>query len=141
MKSMRTLTFLAVFALVAFPVIAHHPAADIVDEDIYAMIDEMVSDTPHATIVFDDDMGGGMTQVDISAQVRELESMIDDGLLSYTALLDGDVTLSIDFISGKMVSVTIIQVEEPADSDDALSDKIYSDLETKTFGGLKAGYR
>ena len=140
MKSMRTLTFLAVFALVAFPVIAHHPAADIVDEEIYAMIDEMVSDTPHAEMVFDD-MGGGMTQVDISAQVRELESMIDDGLLSYTALLDGDVTLSIDFISGKMVSVTIIQVEDPADSDDAISDKAYSDLETKTFGGLKAGYR
>ncbi len=103
MKSMPTLVSIAVFALVAFPVIAHHPAADIVDEDIYAMI--------------------------------------DDGLLSYTALLDGDVTLSIDFISGKMVSVTIIQVEDPADSDDTISDKSYSDLETKTFGGLKAGYR
>lgn len=51
------------------------------------------------------------------------------------------MTLSIDFITGKNVSLTIIQIEEPADSDDALSDKAFSDLETKTFGGLKAGYR
>jgi len=32
---------------------AHHPAADIVDPDIYAMIDENVSDT-HAEMTFDD---------------------------------------------------------------------------------------
>ena len=37
---------------------AHHPAADIVDEDIYVMIDSMVADTPHADLVFAD-MGGG----------------------------------------------------------------------------------
>jgi hypothetical protein len=141
MKSMRTLTFLAVFALVALPVIAHHPAADIVDEEIYAMIDEMVSDTPHATMVFDDDMGGGMTQTDISAQIKELEDIIADGLLRYTALLDGDVTLSIDFTTGKALSMTIIQVEVPAESDDAISDKALGDVETMTFGELKASYR
>jgi hypothetical protein len=131
MKSMRTLTFLAVFALVALPVIAHHPAADIVDEEIYAMIDEMVSDTPHATMVFDDDMGGGMTQTDISAQIKELEDIIADGLLRFTALLDGDVTLS----------MTIIQVEVPAESDDTFTDKAFSEVETRTFGDLKASYR
>ena len=141
MKSMRTLVSVAVFALVAFPVIAHHPAADIVDSEIYAMIDEMVSDTPHATIVFDDDMGGGMTQTDITAQIKELEDIIDDGLLRYTALLDGDVTLSIDFTTGKALSMTIIPIEEPADSDDAFSDKAFRDVETKTFGDLKASYR
>lgn len=31
---------------------AHHPAEDIVDEDIYAMIDENVADTPHADLDF-----------------------------------------------------------------------------------------
>ena len=135
MKSMRTLVSLAVFTLVAFPVIAHHPAADIVDADIYAMIDSMVADTPHATMVFED-MGGGMTQTDITAQIKELENIIADGLLRYTALLDGDVTLSIEFTTGKALSMTIIQVEVPADSD-----KAFSEQETTTFGGLKAGYR
>lgn len=33
---------------------AHHPAADIVDPEIYAMIDENVADTPHADLTFDD---------------------------------------------------------------------------------------
>lgn len=33
---------------------AHHPAADIVDPEIYAMIDENVADTPHADLDFTD---------------------------------------------------------------------------------------
>ena len=33
---------------------AHHPAADIVDADIYDMIDANVADTPHADLTFDD---------------------------------------------------------------------------------------
>ena len=33
---------------------AHHPAADIVDPEIYEMIDENVADTPHADLDFDD---------------------------------------------------------------------------------------
>ena len=41
-------------AIAAFPVFAHHPAADIVDPEIYEMIDENVADTPHADMVFDD---------------------------------------------------------------------------------------
>lgn len=40
--------------LASFSAFAHHPAADIVDEDIYFMIDENVSDTPHADLVFSD---------------------------------------------------------------------------------------
>ena len=41
---------------------AHHPAADIVDPEIYEMIDENVADTPHADMVFDD-MGSAMGSV------------------------------------------------------------------------------
>ncbi len=48
-------------ALAASPALAHHPAADMVDEEVYAMIDEVVSDTPHATMVFDDTMGSETT--------------------------------------------------------------------------------
>lgn len=33
---------------------AHHPAADIVDPEIYETIDENVADAPHADLVFDD---------------------------------------------------------------------------------------
>lgn len=36
----------------SFSAFAHHPAADIVDEDIYEMIDDNVADTPHADLDF-----------------------------------------------------------------------------------------
>ena len=38
--------------LASFSAFAHHPAEDIVDEEIYDMIDENVSDTPHADLDF-----------------------------------------------------------------------------------------
>ena len=38
-------------------VLAHHPAEDTVDQEIWDMIDENVSDSPHADL-FLDDMGG-----------------------------------------------------------------------------------
>lgn len=38
--------------LASFSAFAHHPAADIVDEDIYEMIDDNVADTPHADLDF-----------------------------------------------------------------------------------------
>ncbi len=56
MKKIIT-TFALCLALAASPVLAHHPAADIVDPEIYEMIDNMVADTPHADLVFDDEMG------------------------------------------------------------------------------------
>lgn len=46
---------------------AHHPAADIVDPEIYAMIDENVADTPHADLTFDD-MGSNADQLDAVAE-------------------------------------------------------------------------
>lgn len=39
---------------VSFAAFAHHPAADIVDPEIYEMIDDNVADTPHADLTFDD---------------------------------------------------------------------------------------
>lgn len=36
----------------SFSAFAHHPAEDIVDEEIYEMIDENVADTPHADLDF-----------------------------------------------------------------------------------------
>jgi len=56
-KILLTTSFLMTLATTA--AFAHHPAADMVDPEIYAMIDENVSDTPHADMTFDD-MGGAM---------------------------------------------------------------------------------
>ncbi|PLX73743.1 MAG: hypothetical protein C0614_12665 [Desulfuromonas sp.] len=95
---MRTLIFpiLIGFLLCAAPVLAHHPAADIVDEEIYSFLDEMVSDTPHATLDFDD--MGNMIVVEITTDfVSTAEALIQQGLLSHASLLDGDVTMTIEF--------------------------------------------
>jgi len=51
MKSIMTAAVLTAM-LASFSALAHHPAADIVDEDTYDMIDENVSGTPHADLDF-----------------------------------------------------------------------------------------
>jgi len=90
-------------------VYAHHPAEDIVDEEIYAMIDSMVADTPHADLDFVD-MGDGMTEITLTTRtLPSLENMIDDGLLDYASMLDGDVGVDIDFNSNGSVTMTITQ--------------------------------
>lgn len=98
------------FVLMALPVYAHHPAEGIVDEEVYAMIDEMVADTPHGDIEFDDD-GMGMTETTITTRTpRELENLIEDGLLTYLGMLDGDVSVTIEF-EDRSVEMTIVQQE------------------------------
>jgi hypothetical protein len=88
---------------------AHHMAADIVDPEIYAMIDSLVADTPHADLVFTD-MGGGMTEMTITSRnLRTLENLIDDGVLEYAGMLDGDVDVGIDFVEDGSVTMTISQ--------------------------------
>jgi len=92
-------------------VYAHHPAADIVDEEIYAEIDDMVSDTPHATLTFDE-MGGGMTETTITTDsVSDLETLIvQDDLLEYIELLDGVVDVDLSFNDDSSVTMTVNQV-------------------------------
>ena len=79
-------------------VIAHHPAIDMVDEEIYALISSLVAETPHAELVFDDDMGDGndLTVINIE-NVSVADDLIDDGLLVNLSLLDGEVTIKIEF--------------------------------------------
>ncbi len=103
-----------ILALVAFPVMGHHPAEGIVDDEVYEMIDSMVADTPHATIELDDmgDMNDLTNETTIGLpSVMSLERMIDDGLLDYAAMLDGDVTVLIDLTDRRLVEMTIIQEE------------------------------
>ena len=56
-----TYTTALFFAMTTTVAYAHHPAADIVDPEIYSMIDDNVADTPHADLVLDD-MGSAMDQ-------------------------------------------------------------------------------
>lgn len=58
-----------VMALGSGAVLAHHPAADIVDPEIYAMIDENVSEV-HAEMTFDD-MGGDTSDVGAAMESRD----------------------------------------------------------------------
>lgn len=90
---------------------AHHPAADIVDEEIYENIDDMVSDTPHATLTFEE-MGGGMTETTITTDsLSDLETLIvQDDLLEYVELLDGVVDVDISFNEDSSVTMTVNQV-------------------------------
>lgn len=81
-------------ALATSPVLAHHPAADMVDEEIYAVIDELVSDTPHATLVFDEEMG--TTEI-TTESVSDAEDIIDDYLLADLSLLEEEVSITITF--------------------------------------------
>ena len=83
-------------ALAVSPALAHHPAADMVDPDIYAVIDEMVSDTPHALLEFDDTMGAETTTITTDS-VSVAEDLIEDYLLADLSLLDDDVTVTITF--------------------------------------------
>ena len=97
----------------AMPAWSHHPAADIVDPEIYAMIDSLVADTPHADLVFTD-MGMGTTEIEVTAgSIRAMESMIDDGLMDYALTLDGDVAVTIRANADGGVSLTISQRQMP----------------------------
>jgi hypothetical protein len=89
------MAMLGVLFFVWFPVysVAHHPAEDIVDEEIYDMIDEMVAATPHADLFVEDDM-----TVITTDTVTVAEDLIDEGLLADLSLLDEPVTVTIEFL-------------------------------------------
>ena len=109
MKNLLKLSTLALF-ITSTNLYAHHPAADIVDEEIYEMIDSMVADTPHADLTFDE-MGGGMTETTITTDSSSaLETLIvQDDLLEYVELLDGVVDVSISFNGDRSVTMTVNQ--------------------------------
>ena len=137
MKITRALMALTILALFAYPVIAHHAAQDILDEEIWLMIDEMVADTPHADIDFDS-VGSGMIQLGINTnRVQSLEDMVEDGLLDYVQYLDGEVSLTIEFRDHNDYELIITQI--PPTEEDA--DKSGGTIESVTLDQLKAGYR
>ncbi len=108
-KLLQTGVFL--ISAVSMTAFAHHPAADVVDEEIYQTIDTMVADTPHADLTFDS-MGGDTTEISITSRsIVELDNLLDDGLIDYVAMLDGNVSVTIDFVEGSRVDLNITQTE------------------------------
>jgi len=67
-KTLMTIAFF--LSLTSTSVLAHHPAADIVDPETYEMIDENVADTPHADMTFDD-MGSNMKAATDAMDARD----------------------------------------------------------------------
>lgn len=70
-------------------VFAHHPAADRVDPEIYAMIDENVSDTPHAEMTFDD-MGRDSASMDARDDMEARADIEERGQMDAREAADTD---------------------------------------------------
>jgi hypothetical protein len=88
------LTTAILMAIGSTSVFAHHPAADIVDPDIYAMIDENVSETPHADMTFDDMNNGAATATgtDMNGDTSDVgaATVSADGVRNEGAVEGGD---------------------------------------------------
>lgn len=91
---MKQLIIILTVCFLLTPVLgfAHHPAADMVDAEIYELIDEMVSDTAHADLEFIDIGSVDMTIVTTDT-VSSAKDMIEEDLIADISLLDGDVTI------------------------------------------------
>ncbi|WP_291316914.1 hypothetical protein [Desulfuromonas sp.] len=93
----KVLILTTMMVVLAFTVaFAHHLAVDMVDEDIYAMIDEVVGETPHALLFTEEDSEEVTTTI-TTEDVSTADDLIRDGLLDGASLLDGDVTITIEF--------------------------------------------
>ena len=98
------------FALCSVPVFAHHAAEGYTDDEVYEMIEGLVADTPHADMTIAD-LGAGMTESTLTAPTTvSLEKMLDEGLLTYLQMLDGEVTVTIVFNDDHSVTMTVLQV-------------------------------
>lgn len=85
---------------------AHHPMADIADEEIYTMLDSFVADRPNK-------MGSDMTETSITADSLSMfETMAVRGdLLEYVESLDGVVDTSISFNDNGSVTMTVNHIK------------------------------
>jgi len=115
---MNRLALIFALFLIIIPLqsMAHHAAVDIIDADLWEMIDDMVADTPHAELDFDD-MGTddtGMITTTITGTERAIENLIDDGLLDTVSQLSGDVYVTIEFTEDGTV-LTIVQTPSGTD--------------------------
>lgn len=117
---MKKLSILVVIFLVMVSVnsFAHHPAADIIDPEIYEQIDEMLSQTPHVTII--DDMmtttrlteaaDGEIVEIRVLADsMAAAESLINKGIVSFCSMLSGTTTITIEYIKDAVEVESVLQ--------------------------------
>ncbi len=91
------------YATVSF---AHHAAVDIIDEETWAMIDELVADTPHASLDLTD-LGNAMDMEIMlpSADQDSLDSLVSE--LDLLASENGsEYYISLDEV-GNMTVITL----------------------------------
>ena len=105
-KTLIALT--VILALGTVPAFGHHAAEGIVDDEVYEMIDSLVADTPHADMTFEN-MGGAVQMTITTHNVRIMENLVDEGLLTYFSMLDGDVQIAISFDEDDRVTMTVTQ--------------------------------
>jgi len=95
MKKIIPLSTLALL-LASANIYAHHPAADIVDPEIYEMIDENVSDV-HADMTFDDmggdtaDVGGDATSASRADSVENMGAELGGSFEDVGAEISGNM--------------------------------------------------
>lgn len=145
MKKLLTLTLtLALGTLIALPVIAHHAAEGMVDDDVYAMIDELVSDTPHATMVIGD-LAVGMTELTVTmTNINAMEDLAVGGLFKYMGMLDGETDINIDMNDMRNITMTLIQVTDDSSlntTGDVIGLDKAAGVEDATWSDIKAQYR
>lgn len=104
-----------VLVLCALPVLSHHAAQGIVDEEVYEMIEALIVDTPHAEWSPPEEMGGGLIETVIATTTaRPFETLLDGGLFIYLGMLDGEVVITMTFNRRGGVELLIRQmVDEP----------------------------
>ncbi len=79
------------------------------------MIDAMVADTPHATMVFDEVMG---TTTITAPSVSDAEDLVDEYLLAALSLLDEDVMITITFEDELEATTSSVQTDRWTERDD-----------------------
>ena len=70
MKKISQLTALSL-VMISANALAHHPAAEIVDAEVYEMIEENISEV-HLDMTFDD-MGGDTTEVGNAMEAQDID--------------------------------------------------------------------
>lgn len=110
MKKVVTISALCML-FTAAQAFAHHPAADMVDAEIYENIEEAVADTPHATMTFDDT---GTTTITVDS-VSDAEELLDDDTLLAAFSILGEEVEPIESLPQNLVMSEYYVEEETED--------------------------
>lgn len=119
---MKNLLFTVAICLVmaTTPAFSHHPTEDIVSEAIFERIDDAVSETPHADMIFDDmetvanEMTNVVTRTILFYSLGTKTNTLVLFILTHASMLEGDVELSIKY-ADEGATESILNFKEPSD--------------------------